>query len=95
MITEVSFSQVKAIFETLSTKQIIILAEITLNFLKGNLYVNSGILKILKRRKDFLRNLASKNISLTQKKKLIVSQYKFMVYFLKSVKPLLETLVQK
>lgn len=80
-IAEESFSeaQLKGLFKILTPKQLKAIREVLVNFLNGNLVVNSKQLKELMKYKSLIRKLATDYKSCKLK-------YKFVRKFLKFVK---------
>jgi len=57
-MTEASPKQFKAVIKTLSTEQTIVIREIIVNLLKGNLNLTDNIIKQLKKYRTVLRQIA-------------------------------------
>ena len=95
LLTSTSITQRLALLKTLTEEQLAVLCEIVLNILHGHLFVPPQTIQSLKRHKVFLRNLASKQVGKTQKKKSIFSNHRLIIQLLLAVKPLLETYVKE
>ena len=93
LLTETSQAQRLALLKTLSSTQLAVLCEITLNLLQGNIEVSPAVIQYLKKHRSFLRKLASKDIPQEKKKRAIRVKHKVITYLLQSVKPVLEAYV--
>ena len=64
----------KRLLQFATKEELTALFEICLNIIKGNIPVNKRHLQKLKRYRDIIRELESKNVSLQKKKKLVHQQ---------------------
>ena len=90
LLLKTSIDQALGLLLTLSPQQVRLLCEIALHILHGLFRKVRQISPY----KTIIRSLASKSISLAQKKKLIARQRKRVLSWLKIVKSQLETYIQ-
>ena len=95
LLTSTTVQQKLALLKTLTDDQVLVLCEIVLNILQGQLYVPADTVRRLKKHKTFLRSLTSKAVSNRRKKDRIIARHKLVVQLIQIVKPLLETYMKE
>ena len=86
-----SKQQQKALFETITNNQILVVSEICYNLLK--LELNGETQQIVKKRKKILQKISNHKLTIKNKKKLIVKHYKQLNVILLTVKDKLLELI--
>lgn len=95
LLTSTTVQQKLALLKTLTDNQLVLLCEIVLNTLQGQLYIPADTVKRLKTHKTFLRSLTSKAVSNRKKKDSIIARHRLIVQLIQVVKPLLETYMKE
>ena len=79
-LSHLSQRQLKSFLSTASRSQILLLREVTVNALKGNLHLGSDTVNQLLPHKKFLRDFANKGVS----RRILTKKYKALHILLKA-----------
>jgi len=81
--------QRKSLIQYITDEQLRALSQIALNVLQGNVPITESYKKKLKRYKDVIRSLASRQISKARKRKTLLKHHSVVPLFIKPALPLL------
>lgn len=95
LLTTTNIAQRLALLKSITHDQLVVICEIVLNTLQGQLHVPPATINSLKRHKLLFRSLASPQLSQKKKKQIVQSNHKLIAKLLVAVYPLLETYIKQ
>lgn len=86
LLIDCSAEQGKALLRSVDTHQTLAIGEIVHNLLIGNIKISTRLKKKLSKSKSLLRKVGKKDISIADRRKLIVKNYNFFWKLIKVLK---------